>query len=119
MNEETNPVEEQTEETTFTDTETLIRMPEDMPDFTDNTEQPTVTSVNALITDTRLKEGVSPLQIESIAVVVNFNKGATDYFGGQVLLTADDDGITFTTSTDTIKSQAIAKAKRLIADAQI
>lgn len=84
-------------------------------------EQKTVdaTTVSTTITDTHLKDGVSPLEIESITVVVNFGDNGNNYFGGQIVLTADDDGVNFTTSTDTIKSKAIAKAKRLIADAQI
>lgn len=73
-------------------------------------------TISTLITDTKLKQNVSPLEIESITVVVNFNDGRGEmYFGGQVTLTADEDEITFTTSTNNIRDKAIAKAKEAIA----
>ena len=76
--------------------------------------------ISTLITDTKLKEGVSPLEIASITVVVNFNDGqGKTYFGGQVTLTAEEDGISFQTTTESLQDLAIVKAKRLIADAQV
>ena len=76
--------------------------------------------ISTLITDTKLKDGVSPLEIASITVVVNFNDGqGKTYFGGQVTLTAEDDGISFQTTTEDLATLAIDKAKRLIAGAEV
>ena len=76
--------------------------------------------ISTLITDTELKQGVSPLEIGSITVVVNFNDGqGKTYFGGQVTLTAEDDGISFNSTTEELQELAIAKAKRLIAGAEV
>ena len=77
-------------------------------------------TISTLITDTKLKEGVSPLEIASITVVVNFNDGkGKTYFGGQVTLTAEDDGISFQTTTEALQDLAIVKAKRLISEAKL
>ena len=76
--------------------------------------------ISTLITDTKLKQGVSPLEIGSITVVVNFNDGqGKTYFGGQVTLTAEEDGISFQTKTEDLQDLAIVKAKRLISEAQV
>lgn len=76
--------------------------------------------ISTLITDTKLKQDVSPLEIASITVVVNFNDGqGKTYFGGQVTLTAEDDGISFQTTTEDLQNLAISKAKRLIAEAKL
>lgn len=50
----------------------------------------------------------------SVAVVVNFQE-TQNYFGGQVVLTDTDDGISFTTTQDELQKLAIAKAKAMIA----
>ena len=77
-------------------------------------------TISTLITDTELKQGVSPLEIASITVVVNFNDGqGKTYFGGQVTLTAEEDGISFNSTTEDLQYLAIVKAKRLIAGAEI
>lgn len=77
-------------------------------------------TISTLITDTELKQGVSPLEINSITVVVNFNDGqGKTYFGGQVTLTADDDGISFNSTTEELEDLAIIKAKKLIAGAEV
>ena len=77
-------------------------------------------TISTLITDTELKQGVSPLEIGSITVVVNFNDGqGKTYFGGQVTLTAEDDGISFNSTTEELQELAITKAKRLIAGAEV
>lgn len=77
-------------------------------------------TISTLITDTELKQGVSPLEINSITVVVNFNDGqGKTYFGGQVTLTAQEDGISFQTTTESLQDLAIVKAKRLISEAQV
>ena len=76
--------------------------------------------ISTLITDTKLKQDVSPLEIASITVVVNFNDGqGKTYFGGQVTLTAEDDGISFQTTTEDLQNLAISKAKRLIGGAEV
>ena len=77
-------------------------------------------TISTLITDTELKQGVSPLEIGSITVVVNFNDGqGKTYFGGQVTLTAEEDGISFNSTTEYLQDLAIAKAKKLIAGAEV
>lgn len=50
----------------------------------------------------------------SVTVVVNFQE-TQNYFGGQVVLTNADDGISFTTTQDELQNLAIAKAKTMIA----
>ena len=50
----------------------------------------------------------------SVTVVVNFQE-QQNYFGGQVVLTNTDDGISFTTTQDELRDLAIAKAKAMIA----
>ena len=50
----------------------------------------------------------------SVTVVVNFQE-PQNYFGGQVVLTNTDDGISFTTTQDELRDLAIAKAKAMIA----
>lgn len=49
----------------------------------------------------------------SVTVVVNF-QSPQNYFGGQVVLTNTDDGISFTTTQDELRDLAIAKAKAMI-----
>lgn len=49
----------------------------------------------------------------SVTVVVNF-QSPLNYFGGQVVLTNTDDGISFTTTQDKLRDLAIAKAKAMI-----
>lgn len=50
----------------------------------------------------------------SVTVVVNFQE-PQNYFGGQVVLTNTDDGISFTTTQDELRDLAISKAKAMIA----
>lgn len=50
----------------------------------------------------------------SVTVVVNFQE-PQNYFGGQVVLTNTDDGISFTTTQEELRDLAIAKAKDMIA----
>lgn len=51
----------------------------------------------------------------SATVVVNF-QSTNNYFGGQVVLTKQEDGITFTNTQEELQSLAIDKAKKLIAN---
>ena len=54
----------------------------------------------------------------SVTVVVNFQE-QQNYFGGQVVLTNVDDGITFTTTQEELQELAIAKAKSMIAGSEL
>lgn len=54
----------------------------------------------------------------SVTVVVNFQE-PQNYFGGQVVLTNTDDGISFTTTQDELQNLAIAKAKTMIAVSEL
>lgn len=54
----------------------------------------------------------------SVTVVVNF-QSPQNYFGGQVVLTNTDDGISFTTTPDELQNLAIAKAKAMIASSEL
>lgn len=57
--------------------------------------------------------------LESITVVVNFGAGGDDYFGGQVVLTREEDNVNFSSTADEIRDLAIAKAKALIAGSEL
>ena len=54
----------------------------------------------------------------SVTVVVNF-QSPQNYFGGQVVLTNTDDGISFTTTQDELQNLAITKAKAMIAASEL
>lgn len=54
----------------------------------------------------------------SVTVVVNFQE-PQNYFGGQVVLTNTEDGISFTTTQDELRDLAIAKAKAMIATSEL
>lgn len=54
----------------------------------------------------------------SVTVVVNFQE-PQNYFGGQVVLTNTDDGISFTTTPDELQNLAIVKAKSMIASSEL
>lgn len=54
----------------------------------------------------------------SVTVVVNF-QSPQNYFGGQVVLTNTNDGISFTTTQDELQSLAIDKAKAMIASSEL
>lgn len=78
--------------------------------------------ITARVQDTipSFKDGV--MSLNSATVVVSFSgqqENAKTYFGGQVLLTKEDDGITFQTTQDEFISKGIAKAKQMIADAEV
>lgn len=53
-----------------------------------------------------------------VTVVVNFQEN-DNYFGGQVVLTKENDDISFTNTNDEIQAKAIKKAKEYIANAQL
>lgn len=54
----------------------------------------------------------------SVTVVVNFQE-PQNYFGGQVVLTREDDKISFTTTQEELQNLAIAKAKAVIAASEL
>ncbi|WP_349533017.1 hypothetical protein [Leuconostoc citreum] len=77
--------------------------------------------ITARVQDTipLFEDGV--MSLKSATVVVSFSgeqENAKTYFGGQVLLTKEEDGITFQTTQDEFLSKGIEKAKRLIAEAE-
>ena len=74
--------------------------------------------ITTSITNTSLKNSDKGLVIEFIDLVVNFIE-PDNYFGGQIRLTAEDDGISFQTTTEDLQDLAIVKAKRLISEAQV
>lgn len=60
------------------------------------------------------------LRLETVTMVVNFTETEmVNYFGGQVVLTADEDGISFTSTLDDFKKLAIEKAKNIIANSEV
>lgn len=60
------------------------------------------------------------LRLETVTMVVNFTETEmVNYFGGQVVLTADEDGISFTSTLDDFKKLAIEKAKNVIANSEV
>lgn len=54
----------------------------------------------------------------SVTVVVNFQE-PQNYFGGQVVLTDTEDGISFTTTQDELRDLAISKAKAMISASEL
>ena len=74
--------------------------------------------ITTSITNTSLKNSDKGLVIEFIDLVVNFIE-PDNYFGGQIRLTAEEDGISFQTTTEDLQDLAIVKAKRLIAEAKL
>lgn len=75
-------------------------------------------NITTSITNTSLKNSDKGLVIDFIDLVVNFIE-PDNYFGGQIRLTAEEDGISFQTTTEALQDLAIVKAKKLIAGAQV
>jgi len=75
-------------------------------------------NITTSITNTSLKNSDKGLVIDFIDLVVNFVE-PDNYFGGQIRLTAEEDGISFQTKTEDLQDLAIVKAKRLISEAQV
>lgn len=65
--------------------------------------------------NSELKTGANGLELSRVAMSVIFQDetGAT-YFSGQVTLTAEDDGISFTSTLDDFKKLAISKTKTMV-----
>lgn len=75
-------------------------------------------TITTKITNNELTNGDKGLELNSVTVVVNFVDGV-NYFGGQVVLTKDDDSISLQSTTEEINTKAIHKAKDMIADSAI
>jgi len=75
-------------------------------------------NITTSITNTSLKNSDKGLVIDFIDLVVNFVE-PDNYFGGQIRLTAEEDGISFQTTTEDLATLAITKAKKLIAESQV
>lgn len=75
-------------------------------------------NITTSITNTSLKNSDKGLVIDFIDLVVNFFE-PDNYFGGQIRLTAEEDGISFQTTTEDLATLAITKAKKLIAESQV
>ncbi|APS41329.1 hypothetical protein FOL01_0470 [Weissella jogaejeotgali] len=75
-------------------------------------------NITTSITNTSLKNSDKGLVIEFIDLVVNFVE-PDNYFGGQIRLTEEEDGISFQTTTEALQDLAIVKAKKLISEAQV
>lgn len=74
--------------------------------------------ITTQITNNELTNGDNGLELNSVTVVVNFVDGV-NYFGGQVVLTKDDDSISLQSTTEEINTKAIHKAKDKIAESAI
>lgn len=74
--------------------------------------------ITARVQDTipSFEDGV--MTLKKATVVVSF-QSPINYFGGQVVLTKEEDGITFKTTQDEFISKGIDKAKKLISEAQL
>lgn len=75
-------------------------------------------TITTQITNNDLINGDNGLELKSVTVVVNF-VDSVNYFGGQVVLTKDDDSISLQSTTEEINTKAIHKAKDMIADSAI
>ena len=80
-----------------------------------------MTTITTLQTGSTLGQTSSgQLRLETVTMVVNFTETEmVNYFGGQVVLTADEDGISFTSTLDDFKKLAIEKAKNIIANSEV
>lgn len=80
-----------------------------------------MTTITTLQTGSKLGQTSSgQLRLETVTMVVNFTETEmVNYFGGQVVLTADEDGISLSSTLDDFKKLAIEKAKSLIASSKV
>lgn len=66
-------------------------------------------------TNSTLKTGTTVLQLDTVSVSVMYQDVyGTNYFSGNITLTADEDGISLQSTVDDFRIKAIAKAKSLI-----
>ena len=73
----------------------------------------------AQITNRSMIDGDDGLEIDSVTIVVDFRIDDRNYFSGQVLLTAKDDGVNLQSKTDDLKQKAIAKVKEIVASSDL
>lgn len=73
----------------------------------------------AQITNRSMIDGSNGLEIDSVTIVVDFRSDDRNYFSGQVLLTAKDDGVNFQSKTDELKQKAIDKVKEIVASSDL
>jgi len=73
----------------------------------------------AQITNRSMIDGDDGLEIDSVTIVVDFRSDDRNYFSGQVLLTAKDDGVNLQSKTDDLKQKAIAKVKEIVASSDL
>lgn len=73
----------------------------------------------AEITNRSMIDGTDGLEMDSVTVVVDFRSDDRNYFSGQVLLTAKDDGVNLQSKTDDLKQKAIAKVKEIVASSDL
>lgn len=80
-----------------------------------------MTTITTLQTGSTLGQTSSgQLRLETVTMVVNFTETEmVNYFGGQVVLTADEDAISFASTLKDFKKLAIEKAKSLIASSKV
>lgn len=80
-----------------------------------------MTTITTLQTGSTLGQTSSgQLRLETVTMVVNFTETEmVNYFGGQVVLTADEDAISFTSTLKDFEKLAIEKAKSLIASSKV
>lgn len=66
-------------------------------------------------TNSTLKTGTTGLQLDTVSISVMYQDvHGTNYFSGNVTLTADEDGISLQSTVDEFRVKAITKAKSLI-----
>ena len=75
-------------------------------------------TITTQITNNELSNGNNGLELKSVTVVVNFVDGV-NYFGGQVVLTKENDSVSLQSTTEEINTKAINKAKDMIAESAI
>ena len=66
-------------------------------------------------TNSTLKTGTTGLQLDTVSISVMYQDVyGTNYFSGNITLTADEDGISLQSTVDDFRIKAIAKAKSLV-----
>ena len=75
-------------------------------------------TITTQITNNELSNGNNGLELKSVTVVVNFVDGV-NYFGGQVVLTKENDSVSLQSTTEEINTKVIHKAKDMIAESAI
>ncbi|MGR8822504.1 hypothetical protein [Leuconostoc citreum] len=74
--------------------------------------------ITARVQDTLPSFENGVMTLKQATVVVSF-QSPSNYFGGQIVLTHEEDGISFQSNEEEFISKGIEKAKKLIADAEL